>query len=304
MLGPNASRCESLSNWKEEQLMKPGADMLKRLILFLLILTAMGKHGQIALADMTIRRIPPASAPPPTPFEMMTQRFQERRIGFKPTDPWREIDGQKLKVAGSGWYQFVGKIVEVQPRGIRVSGWYGDPMVWPGKDAEMTFVGSAQDYTSGTGILPLPNLVEFFVRNYPYSVSDGTFILWEHNRVAAGAETFTYTTVAGGNRTLQCLDYGTVTAAPPPIPPTPEQIEAQKKQKAAMEVRTLKWQRQLAEKGDPYGLYRMGERYLNGTGVEKDEVKAKGLLRRAADGGNIQAKLLLESMPKSPPAEK
>jgi hypothetical protein len=93
--------------------------------------------------------------------------------------------------------------------------------------------------------------------------------------------------------------------------PTPEEIAAaiaaQEKAKAAQEkaiadakakaaaqkqaaaARALKYNQDDAAKGDAYGLMRMGERYRDGDGVEKDLAKAKEYLQKAADAGSPTA---------------
>jgi len=54
--------------------------------------------------------------------------------------------------------------------------------------------------------------------------------------------------------------------------------------------RVLKANQDAADKGDEYGLLRMGERYRDGDGVEKDLAKAKEYLQKAADAGSPTAK--------------
>jgi TPR repeat protein len=74
---------------------------------------------------------------------------------------------------------------------------------------------------------------------------------------------------------------------------TPEQIaaakakaEASKKSGAAA---ALKSNQDAAAKGDSYGLMRLGERYRDGDGVDKDLAKAKDYLQKAADAGSPTA---------------
>jgi Sel1 repeat-containing protein len=73
---------------------------------------------------------------------------------------------------------------------------------------------------------------------------------------------------------------------------TQKQLSEQKK--AEMLKRTVKFNQDAADKGDAYGQLRMGERYLNGEGVEKDESKAKEFLSKSAAQGNQNAAKLLE----------
>jgi hypothetical protein len=59
----------------------------------------------------------------------------------------------------------------------------------------------------------------------------------------------------------------------------------------------LKYNQDLADKGDPAGLLRMGERYRDGDGVEKDLAKAKDYLTKAAADGSPTAAEELKQMP-------
>jgi TPR repeat protein len=66
------------------------------------------------------------------------------------------------------------------------------------------------------------------------------------------------------------------------------EIRAEKKK--AADAAALKANLAAAEKGDAYGLLRMGERYRDGNGVEKDLGKAREYLQKAADAGSPTAK--------------
>ena len=66
------------------------------------------------------------------------------------------------------------------------------------------------------------------------------------------------------------------------------------KQKSESAAAALRFHQQLADKGDPYGLFRMGQRYLTGDGVETNFAKAQTLLSQAASKGQSDAKALLE----------
>jgi hypothetical protein len=85
---------------------------------------------------------------------------------------------------------------------------------------------------------------------------------------------------------------------PPPRVATPAEIAAAKeraeKKRQESQAAALKWNRELAEKGDAYGQLRMGERYLTGDGVEKDETKAREYFTKAAAQGNKDAAAALE----------
>jgi TPR repeat protein len=91
--------------------------------------------------------------------------------------------------------------------------------------------------------------------------------------------------------------------ATPPPPLTPEQIAAQKAKDAAAkksgEERALKMNQDLADKGDAYGLLRMGERYRDGDGVAKNLPKAREYFTKAVAAGSPSAQEELDSLPSS-----
>jgi TPR repeat protein len=63
---------------------------------------------------------------------------------------------------------------------------------------------------------------------------------------------------------------------------------ANKAAKAAQE-RALKYNQDQADKGDPTGLLRMGERYRDGDGVPKDLSKAREYFTKAVNAGSPTA---------------
>jgi hypothetical protein len=65
-----------------------------------------------------------------------------------------------------------------------------------------------------------------------------------------------------------------------------EKADAAKK---AVQAKVLKSNQDLADKGDAYGLLRMGESYRDGEGVPKDLAKAKDYLTKAAAAGSPTA---------------
>jgi hypothetical protein len=182
-----------------------------------------------------------------------------------------EMRGQKLVLA-AGWFEFGGKVIEVQPRGIRIRGysnfWLGGP--------ETTF----------------------FVMHYPYEVAEGSQIL---HQAARDAGTYTYSTVSGSTSTLKCFDYGLVSQPPAPPPPTLEEINAAREQAAKKKTHAaegaLRFNQELAEKGDSYGQLRMGERYRDGDGVPRDLQKARDWFAKAAAQGDKAAASELAALP-------
>lgn len=73
--------------------------------------------------------------------------------------------------------------------------------------------------------------------------------------------------------------------------------EKEDEKKRAVLDKVLKFNQDAADKGDPYGLLRMGERYRDGDGVPKDLVKAKDYLTKAAATGSPTADSELKNLP-------
>jgi hypothetical protein len=69
--------------------------------------------------------------------------------------------------------------------------------------------------------------------------------------------------------------------------------------KQAITDKVLKNNQDLADKGDAYGLLRMGQRYRDGEGVEKDLTKARDYLTKAAAAGSQTADDELKKLPAS-----
>ena len=67
--------------------------------------------------------------------------------------------------------------------------------------------------------------------------------------------------------------------------------------KKTAQAKLLKSFQDLADKGDSYGLLRMGECYRDGDGVEKDLAKAKDYLTKAAAAGSPTAADELKQLP-------
>ena len=67
--------------------------------------------------------------------------------------------------------------------------------------------------------------------------------------------------------------------------------------KRAVADKVLKFNQDAADKGDAYGLLRMGERYRDGEGVQKDLAKAKDYLTKAVAAGSPSAADELKNLP-------
>ena len=74
------------------------------------------------------------------------------------------------------------------------------------------------------------------------------------------------------------------------------QAALDKKKQAAAQA-ALKFNQDAAARGDAYGLLRMGERYRDGDGVEKDLAKSRSYLKRAVTAGSTTAQTALSALP-------
>jgi TPR repeat protein len=103
-----------------------------------------------------------------------------------------------------------------------------------------------------------------------------------------------------GQTSVAMLDYGHV-FVPKPLSDEERQALADKTRhnREAAAVKALKANQDAADKGDAYGLMRMGERYRDGDGVDKDTDKARDYLKRAADAGSPTAQTELASLPQA-----
>lgn len=199
---------------------------------------------------------------------------------YVPEDPYRVIDRAAVYAKGDHWMKFGGRIVEFLPEGIRVRGMcksLNDPI----------------HYYKFSG--------EFFVANFPYTNS---------SQILRDAEFSSFTAKEAGTYLLSetnaipKLDYGIIATPPPPTSQELELVVSKAESVALRDQRnmdanakSLKYNQEQASKGDAIGQLRMGERYLTGDGVEKDLVKARAYLSKAAAQGISSAAELLKKLP-------
>lgn len=208
------------------------------------------------------------AAPQPDPAADQAKQVADYQKTFVPADPWRVMNEKTNFAKGPDWVQFEGTVRSVTTEGIVMQGTFGEPLFYL-----LPRNGGA---TTGT----------FILAHYPRRVAIGQIFSRNDKLVAMKA---------GNKEEWPILDYGSVYV--------PELTEAQKAQvaqaKSSSDAKVLAWHKELAEKGDAYGEYKMGIRYLNGDGVDKDPVKAKDLLSKAAAQGNKDAADALAKMPAS-----
>ena len=231
-------------------------------------------------------------------------------------DPWRRINGATNCCNAAGWFEFQGVVQEVLPNGVVFKGQWGPiltvyPLALDGTRLTTTSVSSSADAqnsqtTTGGGqnsttyshsraadangtLITDTTLTRsktygddiFFVENFPYPTPP---LQAYEEMMAYESGYLSYTNKASKVITIHTLDYGTPCAKIL----SPEEIRAADPRTAAAE-RALKFNQQLADSGDAYGLLRMGERYRDGDGVPKDLNKAHDYLTKAAAAGSTIA---------------
>lgn len=189
----------------------------------------------------------------------------------------------------SEWVLLWGKILQVLDRGILLESYQLDD-VYREREPDLIFIKNITEH---------------------WTLVDGDFLTC----FAVKAGTISYKNALGVERTVRAYDYGTK--------PTSSQIAeldlaAKKKgeafdkamssqasaaravveaKKASASAKVLKFHQDLAAKGDAYGEYQMGLRFLNGDGVGKDLGKAREMFIKAAAQGHQSAKDQLLKLP-------
>jgi TPR repeat protein len=107
--------------------------------------------------------------------------------------------------------------------------------------------------------------------------------------MAMHGDYFTYTNDVGQTITIRKLIYGIPCAKISARSAVAVEKQIAESQKKAIVNAAVKFNEDAAQRGDAYGLLRMGERYRDGDGVEKDLGKAKIYLSKAADAGSTTA---------------
>ena len=127
----------------------------------------------------------------------------------------------------------------------------------------------------------------FFVERFPYQVAEGYVLGDRYFAIVSGVCTLET------GQTVYKLDYGEIWKHKPPPPKT-------QAEKDASVLKVLKFHESLAAKGDAYGQWQMGLRFLKGDMVQKDLAKARQLLKQSADQGNKDAAAELTKMDAQP----
>jgi predicted heme/steroid binding protein len=194
---------------------------------------------------------------------------------------WKHIDGECLTVLSDG-------IILQEMKTNRVYKTTRGSLT-PNQSVG-AYAGPAASYVASETREPGKRI---FLRNYPSSLWPTTGKWIQGLAMQTGV-------FQRGNETLEQWDYG-VDYTPQPRKLTPEEVAAAKteadRKKAVGDAAALRFYQEQAEKGDAYGQYRMGIRYLKGDGVPKDLAKARDYLSKAAAQGNKEAAAELAKLP-------
>lgn len=196
---------------------------------------------------------------------------------LSPRDPHRTFGTNSYRLAGvdpsHGFVAFQGTVIQSFPGVVIISG---------------TFTGC-----DGSIVFAVTNFPYVFGAQQRITVGDDQMFY-----VARLSGTYDYSGY-GNQQSVRALDYGTI-YVPKPKDAAELKADADKKQKDndASTARALKANQDLADKGDEYGLLRMGERYRDGDGVDKDLIKAKDCFTKATAAGSPSAQTELEAMNK------
>lgn len=207
-----------------------------------------------------------SAAPAPDPGADQAKQVEYYQKSFVPADPWRIVNGATNFAKGADWVQFEGRVTQVSSDGLVVQGWFGEPLCY--------MLPNNGNATTGS----------FLLSNYPRNAGVGQTFSRNDRFVALKT---------GDKNGMPNLDYATVY--------TPELTDDQKaaavQAKSKTDAKVLAFHKELADKGDAYGQYKMGMRYLTGDGVDKDIAKARDLLSKSAAQGNKDAATELAKIP-------
>ena len=245
------------------------------------------------------------------PGQIITeQQSKGGYIGFGP------VSGQRIHPASSDYYDFSTvlldtvqlrqplrrveqKIIDLRPlcRWIRLR----DPKVERPNEEWRAFMRVEVAHVAEGGLeiyLDEKQPRTIYVVNYPEKVVDGQRIHF------IATKTGTYSV---GGSTLEKFDCGVAISEEEAAAIYQKERDAATRQqeerlatiakaKANGAAKALAWHRGLAEKGDAFGQFEMGEHYRRGDGVERNETTAREWYAKAAAQGHAKAKEMLEKM--------
>jgi hypothetical protein len=252
-------------------------------------------------------------------IEILRKSFLDAKLKI-PRDPWREIYGEKKFAMSpdSDFVKFDGQILETAQNGIRLKGNFGNNTA-----VEFFLIGFPYTLAEGDTIDSSKIYMALIDGNFSYITTDGsgrTLPKLNYGKpcprpqnadeVEAKARQLTQEeesqiSAAKLNAIAKRNDALTANEV---FNDFQTQVDNYKKAKIlaqnAPQARALKFNQDLADKGDAYGLLRMGERYRDGDGVPKDLNKAREYFTKAIAAGSPPAAEELEKLNQAFPAIK
>jgi hypothetical protein len=229
-----------------------------------------------------------------------------------PKDPWRKIDGKPIFATGSGFYGYTGKVLQTTSEGILFQSYpsldklfiRNFPYVYT-DGAEISFEALPSTPYSYTSVLGGDNVVNSADYGIPCSPPDNAHEVEEAafritpeeqqqiKKSADSALAEIEKAKAEYETAKQNLHdfYQKFADARQAV------MDAQAKKKKEIADKALKYNQDLADKGDAYGLQRMAERYRDGEDVEKDLAKARDCFQKAISAGSETASNELVNLP-------
>lgn len=235
----------------------------------------------------------------------LTMRILESKKRIPP-DPWRHILGAKkyVKSYRSGFVNFDGTILQTTTNGILVEG--NCEGISTNFFVENFPCGN--NYSNGDSIPAHNNYVALPDGFFTFIGDDGLIHSvpklnygqpcsppGDANAIEAAAQKLNPNEERQINQAKGDLERkkSAAEAAAIALQQFSQAVDAEKEAaiqaKNAPATRALKFNQALADKGDPYGLLRMGERYRDGDGVPKDLTKAREYLTKAVKAGDPTA---------------
>jgi hypothetical protein len=198
---------------------------------------------------------------------------------------FREVNGQLYNTERSVlWRSFNGKCLQVLTNGILIQTYTNEQTfetVTISRSVPDLMRGGVRTVTSPekipTDIKQVPEM-KLILQNYPTNPKPTVFLSIPFRAFRVGTTDF-------NGEKLEVWDYGTPHFVMVVTTNYPHVFDL------------LQYHRDLAAKGDVFGLLRMGERYRDGEGVPKDLTKARDYLTRAAAAGSPTAADELKQMP-------
>jgi TPR repeat protein len=220
-------------------------------------------------------------------------------------DAWRDFAGVKkyVKSPDSGFVTFQGQILQTTSDGIRIQGNCGANLQteffvknFPYKLADGDFTGTDKKYAA----VEDGQLTYITISGDAHTIEQldyGTPCTRpnEADEIEAAAQNFSSSEEEAINDAKLEASNKQVEAdaTAKSLADFLQKVEDDKRKiieaKKAAADKVVKWNQAQADKGDTYGLLRMGERYRDGDGVEKDLSKAQEYLMKAANAGSSDA---------------